>query len=622
MRNSLLALIVVLVSLMAFSEALVQATEIQTGDLTSFGDSAGASGGYASYFGSGAGSLNTSGLGNSYFGWGTGYSNTTGNDNSFFGAGAGYNNTASSNSFFGQNAGNANTTGSNNSFFGRWAGISNTTGSHNSFVGNAAGDANTEGYENTFFGSITGFSNTMGSQNSFIGSAAGYANIEGFQNSFLGYAAGYSNTTGSQNSFVGSAAGQSNTAGYENSFLGYAAGYSNTTGSHNSLVGNGAGYANTEGIENSFFGYAAGSYNTTGNNGSFVGNFAGHANTTASGNSFMGSFAGLYSSAGQFNSFFGYGAGGSNTIENNNSFFGTLSDGAAGITNSTAIGYRAKVTRSDSLVLGGVNGVNGATAETNIGIGITNPDRQLTVEGTQAVGRLRRYYGTTDPFTRTFAPTFLLERSRGNQAVPVNIQAGDYLGKVQFRGVVGGSAVEYGAMAFVASDTSQNGRFAFIDRDLTTERMSILNTGNVGINTTAPLERLHVVGNVRIDGDLIWTDPGASVPDYVFHPDYRLMGIDALEKFITEEKHLPNIPAAVEIRDKGLNVNDFQMKLLEKIEELTLYTVQQAKAIEEQKAALDQKDTTIATLQAHNAALDARVTAIEQVMERLAMKEK
>ncbi len=120
---------------------------------------------------------------------------------------------------------------------------------------------------------------------------------------------------------------------------------------------------------------------------------------------------------------------------------------------------------------------------------------------------------------------------------------------------------------------------------------------------------------MRIDGDLIWTDPGAAMPDYVFDPDYKLMGIDELGKFITGEKHLPNIPAAAEIRDKGLNMGDFQMKLLEKIEELTLYTVQQSKAIDDQKALLEQKDARIAEL-------DARIDALEKMMGRLAKLEK
>jgi trimeric autotransporter adhesin len=422
-----------------------------------------------------------------------------------------------------------------------------------------------------------------GERNAFYGDLAGNSNgvTGGGLNSFFGSGAGATNTTGSQNSFFGSDAGVANTTGGQNSFFGGRAGYSNTTGSYNTFFGVGAGYSNSTAFYNIYFGQAAGYYNTTGTN-----------------NAFVGRNAGL-----------------SNTVEQNNSFIGAYSDGAAGVNNATAIGYRAQVTRSDSLVLGGVNGLNGATAETNVGIGVANPDRQLTVEGTQAVGRLRRYYGTTDPFTRTFAPTFLLERARGTQAAPSDIWAGDYLGKVQFRGVVGSTAIEYGAMAFIATDTSQNGRFSFLDRDISTERMVILNTGNVGINTTAPLERLHVVGNVRIDGDLIWTDSGASVPDYVFDPGYKLMGIDELKKFIAKERHLPNIPAASDVKDKGLNMSEFQMKMLEKIEELTLYTVQQAKAIEDQKAVLEQKDSKIA-------ALDARLAELEQMMGRLAKQEK
>ncbi len=380
--------------------------------------------------------------------------------------------------------------------------------------------------------------------------------------------------TGVTVSFFGTEAGLSNAAdGFYNSFFGYKAGRVNTSGDYNSFFGKDAGLKNTTGGYNSFFGATSGTSNTTGINNAFFGVAAGWGNTAGYGNTFFGTSAGNWNTTGNNNTFFGVSTGLSNTTESGNSFFGSSADGAGAISNATAIGYCSSVTRSNSVVLGGVAGSNCATAETNVGIGVTNPDRQLTVEGTQALGRFRRYYGTTDPFTRTYSPAFLFERARPTPTSPTDIQAGDYLGKIQFRGRVGGGMPEYGAMAFIATDTSQNGRFSFLDRDLTTERVVILNTGNVGINTTAPLERLHVVGNVRVDGDLIWTDSGASVPDYVFDSGYKLMGIDELGKFIASEKHLPNIPSANEIKDNGLNVSDFQMKLLEKIEELTLYIV-------------------------------------------------
>jgi hypothetical protein len=101
---------------------------------------------------------------------------------------------------------------------------------------------------------------------------------------------------------------------------------------------------------------------------------------------------------------------------------------------------------------------------------------------------------------------------------------------------------------------------------------------------------------------------GYEVLAYVFEPDYDLMKLDELEEFIAREKHLPNIPSSAEIKDKGLNLSEFQLKLLEKIEELTLYTMQQAKTI-----AL--KDTEIARL-------DARMAALEEMLDRLAKQEK
>ncbi len=582
-------------------------------------------GGHNSMFGSNAGEHTTFGMANTFIGADAGHVNVLGDYNLFVGAGAGRSNTVSQNTFVGGLAGYNNTSGYGNSFFGYHSGFSGTTGYNNSFFGYNSGDSNT-GVDNTFLGNSTGYLNTAGQYNTFVGNVAGYNNGEGERNVFVGHYAGFDNT-GSNNTFVGNNAGGNNTSAGGNSFFGSYAGLNNTTGTRHAFFGYEAGRANATANDNTFFGYHAGyattgSYNvfigsssgdsnTVGTRNNFFGYYAGQRNIEGSGNSFFGNMSGEVNTLGDNNSFFGRSAGPSNSTESNNSLFGTYSDTAAGITNATAIGYRAKVTQSNSLVLGGVNGVNGASAETNVGIGVTNPDRQLTVEGTQAIGRFRRYYGTADTFTRTYAPAFLFERARPTALSPTDIIAGDYLGKVQFRGRVGGNQLEYGAIAFIASDTSQNGRFAFVDRDLTTERMSILNTGNVGIGTTAPQERLHVIGNIKLTGDITSSAFDYDVPDYVFEPDYDLMQFDELEEFIAREKHLPNVPSAAEIRDKGLNLSEFQLKLLEKIEELTLYTMQQAKTI-----AL--KDTEIDALKSQNSSQDARIAALEEVVTRLA----
>ncbi len=89
---------------------------------------------------------------------------------------------------------------------------------------------------------------------------------------------------------------------------------------------------------------------------------------------------------------------------------------------------------------------------------------------------------------------------------------------------------------------------------------------------------------LQADGDLIilgsLTTAGGITPDYVFQPDYKLMPLDELSKHISQKHHLPNIPSAAEIKEKGsLNMSEMQMKLLEKIEELTLYTLDQQQTI-------------------------------------------
>ncbi len=341
--------------------------------------------------------LSNPGNSNLFAGVGAGYSNTTGSYNSFFGDSAGSLNTiGSDNSFFGRRAGAYNQTGGANSFFGNLAGYLNTNGFNNSFFGDSAGILNTAGQDNSFFGTSAGASNTA-SRNSLFGSYAGANNSTGQNNSFFGTSAGYSNTIACCNSFFGDSAGFLNTSGQFNSFFGNAAGNANTTGNDNSLFGAGAGDLNGTGSENSFFGSAAGFDNTNGSRNSFFGRQAGAGNTTASSNSFFGAFAGNVNTTGGFNSFFGSLAGQNNTTGGNNVFVGdsagignltgssnTLIGANAGVGSSnlsfaTALGFRALVAQSNSLVLGSINGVNSATADTNVGIGTTAPNARFHI---------------------------------------------------------------------------------------------------------------------------------------------------------------------------------------------------------------------------------------------------
>ncbi len=194
---------------------------------------------------------------NTFVGSFAGYNNTTGNLNSFFGQKAGEQDTSgSANSFFGQNAGRRNQ-GDNNSFFGQDAGSNNSLGHRNSFFGQDAGSSNGFGSENSFFGQSAGQSNT-GSLNSFFGYAAGLSNTNGYRNSFFGRVSGVNNTTGVRNSFFGDNSGFSTTTGSSNSFFGQDAGNNNETGNQNSFFGQYAGYYFEKGAGNTFLGYGSG----------------------------------------------------------------------------------------------------------------------------------------------------------------------------------------------------------------------------------------------------------------------------------------------------------------------------------------------------------------------------
>lgn len=348
-----------------------------------FGTNAGQSntaGNFNSFFGNTAGLGNTTGSGNSFFGSTAGLANTTGGANAFFGTAAGQSNTTGSrNALFGGAAGFANVAAADNAFFGDHAGSSNTA-EGNSFFGSSAGSSNTTATGNSFFGYHAGIVNTTSGRNSFFGFNAG-ANSTASDNSFFGFNAGATNTTGGGNSFFGSRAGQANTLGHFNAFFGGLAGFHNTTGGFNAFFGVGAGEDNTTGTGNVFLGFGAGSHNTTGNFNTFAGEVAGDQNTTGTGNVFFGNGAGLSNTTGNRNSYFGTSAGELSTGGDRNTYVGSESAGSDNLTNATAIGARAMVTQSNSLILGSISGTNGANATVKVGIGTTAPLSRLHVVG-------------------------------------------------------------------------------------------------------------------------------------------------------------------------------------------------------------------------------------------------
>lgn len=129
--------------------------------------------------------------------------------------------------------------------------------------------------------------------------------------------------------------------------------------------------------------------------------------------------------------------------------------------------------------------------------------------------------------------------------------------------------------------------------------MRINQFGNVGIGTLTPdaQYKLSVNGRIRAKGMRVQS---AGWSDFVFEPDYKLLSLPELEKFVKANKHLPEIPTAQDVMTNGQEVGEIQSKLLQKIEELTLYTIElnkQVKALEDKNKKLEAQQQQISQLQ-------------------------
>jgi hypothetical protein len=121
--------------------------------------------------------------------------------------------------------------------------------------------------------------------------------------------------------------------------------------------------------------------------------------------------------------------------------------------------------------------------------------------------------------------------------------------------------------------------------------------GNIGVGTENPSFKLDVNGTIHAKEVKVDLNFPA---DYVFKSDYKLMPLTEVEQFVKTNRHLPEIPSATEIKENGLNMGEMQNKLLQKIEELTLYTIEQNKKIielEKQNAKINALEEKIKKLE-------------------------
>jgi hypothetical protein len=102
--------------------------------------------------------------------------------------------------------------------------------------------------------------------------------------------------------------------------------------------------------------------------------------------------------------------------------------------------------------------------------------------------------------------------------------------------------------------------------------------GNVGIGTIKPQAKLAVKGTILAQRVKV-SMAAAEWPDYVFSKNYVLPSLQEVEKYINRHQHLPDMPTAAEVAREGQDIGDINRKLVQKVEELTLYIIDLQKRI-------------------------------------------
>ena len=281
-----------------------------------------------------------------------------------------------------------------------------------------------------------------------------------------------------------------------------------------------------------------------------------------------GSVYGTYSNAYNYNSantgtVYGNYVYGYNSNTTNGTVYGLYSTVSGGNANNRFSGY--------------FTGGNVAVMNGNVGIGTTNPqytmDIATSVSNSVRIGKVG-YTGTLSVPYGAVAAQFNIDFT-GYRDINID-QVGARIAAIRFNNHLANSAlIQKTGLAFYTNPTGINAGTT----DLA-ERMRITPEGNVGIGTTNPGVKLDVIGHIRAQEVRVCLNQGC---DFVFEKDYDLMPLDKLREFITENKHLPEIAPAAVMESEGINLSEMNAKLLQKIEELTLYVTDLQKQIDELK---------------------------------------
>ncbi len=127
---------------------------------------------------------------------------------------------------------------------------------------------------------------------------------------------------------------------------------------------------------------------------------------------------------------------------------------------------------------------------------------------------------------------------------------------------------------------SSNASGKFVVRTGGGDRMFVDSDGNVSIGSTLKANGYKLNVDGRVICEELKVQLSGAWPDYVFKDDYKLRTISEMESYIKENGHLPGIPSAKVVESEGISVGDMQKRMMEKIEELSLYIIELRKEID------------------------------------------
>ena len=208
-------------------------------------------------------------------------------------------------------------------------------------------------------------------------------------------------------------------------------------------------------------------------------------------------------------------------------------------------------------------------SQTSTDGGTVSMSERMRIDSSGYVG-----IGTTTPGTY-WSKLEVVDNANGNVRISVGTTATSGNSGFQF---VNGTAWAGGIYRMLAT----NDVAMWTASDGSNPRFLIQNSsGNVGIGTTSPGYKLEVAGSVRATSFIANSNTYA---DFVFKPDYKLRSLSEVESSIKTQGHLPDIPSEAEAKARGIDLAQMQVKLLQKVEELTLYLVAHDKELKQLRA--------------------------------------